>query len=89
MSFARLTSRIEDRVAAALDDRAEALVRELDAEVEGAGDTRRVNLSAQAQVREFGTAAQGARPRLSDALAGLDLAGEITTALKEAIADDT
>lgn len=89
MSFARLMPRIEDRVAAALDDRAEALATELGAEVEGTGDMRRITLSARAQAREFGTAAQRARPRLSDALAGLDLAGEISTALKEAIADDT
>lgn len=89
MSFASLLSRIGDRVAAALDDRAEALATELGGAVDAVGDTRRVALSAGAQAREFGTAAQGARPRLSDAAAGLDLAGGISTALKEAIADDT
>ncbi|WP_422643239.1 hypothetical protein [Zavarzinia sp.] len=82
-------SRIEDWVTATLDDRAAALARELGAEVDGVGDIRRVALSAGAQTREFGTVAQGARPRLRDAIAGLDLAAEISTALKEAIADDT
>ncbi|PWR22750.1 hypothetical protein [Zavarzinia aquatilis] len=89
MSFAGLMTRIGDRAAAVVEARAEALAGKLGGEVEGAGETRRITLSARALAREFGTAAQGARPRLSEAMAGTDLAGAMAAALKEAIADDT
>ena len=89
MSFATLWPRIEDRVASVLDQQADALAGDLGGEAQGTGDSRRIALSAGAEAREFGTAAQGARPRLSDALAELDLAGALASALKEVIADDT